>query len=412
MHPSFFFTAFIATFIFIVILNPLALKTGLMDHPGHRKHHCSPTPLTGGLAVYLAILATLFIHDVNLPNKAAYIFSATILVCIGLVDDYKPLSFKVRLVAQVIVGLLMTQVAHIRIDDLGDLWNFGNFELSYFATAFTVFALAGGINAFNMADGIDGLVGGLTLIVVATVSVLAGINEDWSLFNYCLIFMGAIFVFLVFNLKIFGPATTKIFLGDTGSALFGFVVTILLIHISQGQHRYITPVTVLWVVAVPVIDSVSTMLRRISKGRSPFYPDRDHFHHILPLTGLNNRQTLQVILACSLVLTLVGVTASQVLHVPDGIMLAFFLFVFTGHYLAMGKINERCKQDRRAAPQFPMPILVERRMADRRVAAATHNAVIIPERRRTERRVRNIPIDFADRRKGDRRQANQAVALG
>jgi UDP-GlcNAc:undecaprenyl-phosphate GlcNAc-1-phosphate transferase len=401
MHISFFLTAFAATFFLVVILNPLAFKTGLMDHPGHRKHHANPTPLTGGLAVYLAILVTLFIHDIDLPNKSAYIFSATILVCIGLVDDYKPVSFKVRILAQIAVGLLMTQIADIKIVDLGDLWNFGNYELGVFATAFTIFALVGGINAFNMADGIDGLVGGLTLIAISTVALLAWIYEDWVLLNYCIIFIAAIIVFLIFNLRIFGRASTKIFLGDTGSTLFGFIVSLLLIYISQGEDRLITPVTVLWVLAIPLIDSVSTMVRRIANGRSPFFPDREHFHHILPLTGLNNRQTLLVILASSLGLTLVGITASLVFHVPDGILLALFLCVFTGHYLAMGKINERAKKERRKVEALPPTVIVDRRKAERR--ALGHNTVIIEERRRNDRRVRTVPITFEDRRKGDRR---------
>lgn len=369
MHPTFFFTAFVATFVSVAMLNPLAFKTGLMDHPDHRKHHTDPTPLTGGLAVYLAILVTLFIHDINLPNKAAYIFAATILVCIGLVDDYKPIGFKIRMAAQIAVGLVMTQVADIKIVDLGDLWNFGNFELGIFATTFTIFALAGGINAFNMADGIDGLVGGLTLIAISAVAVLAWVYDDWILLNYCIIFIAAIIVFLIFNLRIFGKASTKIFLGDTGSTLFGFIVSLLLIYISQGENRLITPVTVLWILAIPLIDSVSTMLRRVANGRSPFFPDREHFHHILPLTGLSNRQTLLVILASSLSLTVIGIIASLVLHVPDGIMLALFLLLFTGHYLAMGKINDRAKKERRQIEPTPPTVIVDRRKSDRRRAS-------------------------------------------
>ena len=121
-----------------------------------------------------------------------------------------------------------------------------------------------------MADGIDGLVGGLTLIAIGAVALLAWAYEDWVLLNYCIIFIAAIIVFLIFNLRIFGNASTKIFLGDTGSTLFGFIVSLLLIYISQSENRLITPTTVLWVLAIPLIDSVTTMIRRIRNGRSPF----------------------------------------------------------------------------------------------------------------------------------------------
>lgn len=403
MQLSFFLTAFVATFMSVIALNPLAFRTGLMDHPCQRKQHKEPTPLTGGLAVYLAILVTLFIHDINLPNKTAYIFSATILVCIGLVDDFKPISFKIRIIAQIAVGLIMTQIADIKIVDLGDLWNFGNFELGIFATAFTIFALVGGINAFNMADGIDGLVGGLTLIAITSVAVLAWYYQDWVLLNYCIIFIAAIVVFLIFNLRVFGAASTKIFLGDTGSTLFGFIVSLLLIYISQGHGRFISPTTVLWILAVPLIDSVSTMIRRISCGRSPFLPDRDHFHHILPLTGLNNRETLWVILTCSLVFSTIGITANLLLHVPDGIMLALFLLLFTAHYLTMGKINERSKNDRRITSTLPAMVTIDRRTANRR--ASDINRSLLQDRRQQERRVNNIPIDFDDRRQIERRKS-------
>jgi UDP-GlcNAc:undecaprenyl-phosphate/decaprenyl-phosphate GlcNAc-1-phosphate transferase len=413
MQLSFFLTAFIATFIFVVILNPLAFKTGLMDHPGHRKHHKDPTPLTGGLAVYLAILVTLFIHDIDLPSKSACIVSATILVCIGLVDDFKPIGFKIRIMAQIVVGLVMTQIADIKIVDLGDLWNFGNFELGTFATVFTIFALVGGINAFNMADGIDGLVGGLTLIAIGSVAALAWFYEEWLLLNYCIIFIAGIIVFLIFNLRIFGKASTKIFLGDTGSTLFGFIVSLLLIFISQGGNRLITPTTVLWILAIPLIDSVSTMMRRMSQGRSPFLPDRDHFHHILPLTGLDNTQTLLVILVSSLSLTIIGIAGSLVLHLPDAIMLALFLLLFTGHYLAMGKINDRAKRERRAfesAVAVPDTIMVDRRTANRR-ADDGGSHIMIQDRRLNDRRVDNMPITFEDRRKNDRR-INRTELMG
>jgi UDP-GlcNAc:undecaprenyl-phosphate/decaprenyl-phosphate GlcNAc-1-phosphate transferase len=412
MHINFFLTAFVATLMSVVILNPLALKTGLMDHPCQRKHHKNPTPLTGGLAVYLAILMTLFIHDINLPNKSAYIFAATILVCIGLVDDYKPIGVKVRILAQVAVGLVMTQVADIRIEDLGDLWDYGNFELGIFATAFTIFALVGGINAFNMADGIDGLVGGLTLIAIIAVAVLARIYDDFELLNYCIIFIAAILVFLIFNLRAFGVFSTKIFLGDTGSTLFGFIVSLLLIYISQGEDRFITPVTVLWVLAVPLIDSVSTMLRRMVNGRSPFFPDREHFHHILPLVGLDNRQTLLVILVSSLFLTVFGIVSSLVFHVPDGILLALFLLLFTCHYLAMGKINERAQNDRRKTEALPATMMINRRQADRRVNnnadRRANDNVILEDRIIIERRTHNMPISFEDRRKANRRSDGKA----
>ena len=398
MNPTYFMTTFIFTILFIMVLNPLSSKMGLIDHPCQRKQHLEPTPLTGGLAVYLAIFSTIFIYDLNIINHGIYILSATVLVCIGLVDDFNPIGFRIRMITQICICILIIQVANIKIIDLGNLWSYGIFELGLLSTPFTIFALVGGINAFNMADGIDGLVGGLTLIVVCIVASLAYYNDMNDLVNYCLILASAITAFLVFNLKLFGKFTPKIFLGDTGSTLLGFIVSALLIYISQGENKIISPVTVLWILAIPIIDSVSIMTRRISQGKSPFLPDRDHFHHILPLTGLSNKQTLVVILASSLSLSIIGITASLIFHVPDNILFSIFLLLFVFHSIAMNKIKLHMKSNINNKQISNMVV----------VHQFVNNNInpyhMIRERRISNRRIYNIPINFPDRRKQERRK--------
>ena len=97
----------------------------------------------------------------------------TLLVVVGVIDDHRGLGVKIRLIAQIVAGLIMTEIADIKIIELGDLLGFGNINLGIFSTAFTVFAVVGGINAFNMIDGIDGLAGGSTLISIVTIALLS-----------------------------------------------------------------------------------------------------------------------------------------------------------------------------------------------------------------------------------------------
>ncbi|WP_411728647.1 hypothetical protein [Methyloglobulus sp.] len=335
MALNYFLTPLLATVFFILALYPCALKIGFTDKPSHRKQHQKHTPLIGGIAIYFAILVTLFFNDGPLPNQTAFIAAVSLLVCVGLIDDYKGLDVKTRFIAQIAAGLIMAELAHIKIIDLGDLLGLGNIHLGSYATAFTLFAVVGGINAFNMIDGIDGLAGSLTLISMASIAVVSWIFQDWTLFKFCIIFIASILAFLLFNLRIFGRSSAKVFLGDTGSTLLGFTVCWLSIDASQGDKNLITPTTVLWIMALPLFDSVCIMLRRLSRGRSPFNPDREHLHHVFHVAGYSIDQTLSAMLFFSVGLSFTGITASLFLKVPEPVLFGFFILLFISHYWLM-----------------------------------------------------------------------------
>lgn len=386
MHADLFLTPFILTTVFILVLYPVALKVGLTDHPSHRKQHSHSTPLIGGLAIYLAMLLTLSLIHVNFPHQAAYIAAATLLVLVGLIDDYKTLGVKVRLIAQIAAGLIMTEIADIKVNELGDILAFGNVNLDSYATAFTVFAVVGGINAFNMIDGIDGLAGSLTLTSIIAIAAVSWLFQNWALMDFCIVMMASIIAFLLFNLRIFGRANAKIFLGDTGSTVFGFTVCWLAIYASQGEHKIMTPTTVLWIIAVPLFDSVCIMIRRISKGRSPFAPDREHLHHILSLAGYSVNQILIILIVCSLTLSTISIAADYLLNIQESILFMSFLLLFLCHYWSMnhawklmkiarylrtkkgdeGKSISRRKIDRRSSQQCNLDIGERRVLEDRR----------------------------------------------
>ncbi|MEQ1635313.1 MAG: hypothetical protein ABL903_01400 [Methylococcales bacterium] len=329
------FVAFLLTILSIKLLYPVALKIGLTDRPCHRKQHKAPTPLIGGLASYLAIVAVLLVNENIFPNQFAYLLASSLLVIVGLIDDYKNLGVRVRLVAQVVAVLIMTEGAGLMVTDLGDLVACGNIDLCAFSTLFTVFAVVGGINAFNMIDGIDGLAGGLTLISISAIAIMAWLFQDMQLFNFCCVFIAVILGFLLFNLRIFGRTNAKIFLGDTGSTLFGFTVCWLSIYASQGEQAIISPVLVLWLMAIPLIDSVCIMCRRLMKGRSPFAADREHLHHILLLAGYSINQVVAALLSTAFILVTIGIAFSLSLRFADEVLFLFFLVLFTGYFWCM-----------------------------------------------------------------------------
>jgi hypothetical protein len=141
--------------------------------------------------------------------------------------------------------------------------------------------------------------------------------------------------FLLFNLRLFGRSSAKIFLGDTGSTLFGFTVCWLSIEASQGEKNLIAPTTVLWIMALPLFDSVCIMVRRLGRGRSPFNPDREHLHHAFHVAGYSTNQTLSIILTCSLGLSVTGLTASLFLKAPEPVLFGFFMVLFVSYYWLM-----------------------------------------------------------------------------
>jgi UDP-GlcNAc:undecaprenyl-phosphate GlcNAc-1-phosphate transferase len=134
-------------------------------------------------------------------------------------------------------------------------------------------------------------------------------------------------VFLLFNLTIRPFSKTKIFMGDAGSTFLGCAVAIAMIHFTQSRHAVIQPATALWLVAIPLMDMASTMVRRISKGRSPFHADRTHLHHILMRAGFSQRQALMAIVLVATVLAGIGIFLERVW--PQSEVVSFTLFLIT-----------------------------------------------------------------------------------
>ena len=328
-------SSLILTVMFIRFLCPCAIKLGFVDQPCERKQHDAPTPPIGGLAIFLGTLITLSLFNINLPHSSAFILATSLLVIVGAIDDHRELNVKIRLAVQIGAGLIMTEFAEIRITDVGDLLGHGTVYLGRYATALTVFAVVGGINAFNMIDGIDGLSSGSALLALTLVAILAVLLGNPLFLKLSLIFIGANIAFLMFNLRIFGRTRGLIFLGDSGSTLLGFVICWLIISGSQGAQAIMTPTLVLWIIALPLFDSICIMMRRITKGKSPFAPDREHLHHVLPMKGFSINQTLIFILSLYALLAVSAIVASLYFSVSDHILFKIYLTLFALFYIFM-----------------------------------------------------------------------------
>ena len=257
-------------------------------------------------------------------------FIGVALICglvtfMGALDDRYPLQAGYRLLAQLIAGLAIASIG-VQVSSLGNLIGLGTIYLGLFAIPFTAIAITGLCNAYNMVDGIDGLAGCLTLVALCSLLYLtqghAPDNEVVILAYLCT----SIAIFLMFNLTL--RPKIKVFMGDAGSTFLGCAVAIAMIYFSQTGRDIINPATALWLIAIPMMDMVSTMLRRVTKGKSPLHADRTHLHHILVRSGLTHRQALICIVVVSGALATFGIFMERVWPQNEAISFALWLAVF------------------------------------------------------------------------------------
>ncbi|WP_028672280.1 undecaprenyl-phosphate alpha-N-acetylglucosaminyl 1-phosphate transferase [Saccharospirillum impatiens] len=298
-----FFGVFFATFV----LTPITNRLGLVDTPDHRKVHDGNIPLVGGIAMFATTaLAALFF--VPSSSEMAFLLAAcALLTMTGSIDDRYDLHYKLRLGVQALSACLLIWGANTSLQSFGNVLGFGDLQLGLFSTPITIIAVIGMINAFNMIDGIDGLSGGLSLITVTALYFLIGDQIADGASNILLLLIGALSAYLVMNLHVFPKWTPKIFMGDAGSMVLGFIITAFLIRYSQGSKQIMMPVTALWLVAVPLLDIFVTCIRRVKHKKNPFHADRTHVHHIFMRAGFTTRTTLIAILGFQVLAAGIGV---------------------------------------------------------------------------------------------------------
>ena len=279
-------SAFVVTLISIPPIISLIRKYKLYDKPNARKEHTMPIPTMGGIAIIAGMACSLFLWFPfsTEPALISFFFSVIILFGLGIMDDLKDLSAKYKFIIQIALALLVA-ISGIRITSFGGL--FGIQEIPEPAQfTFTVLAIVGITNAFNLIDGIDGLAGGIGFMSLITLGLFLIMNRDGNTALIAFAIAGGILAFLYFN---FNPA--KIFMGDTGSLVLGFVVSVLSIRLLQVNEAAVAPalpnapVFIIGVALIPVYDTMRVFLVRMWKGNSPFSPDKTHIHHLLTNQG-------------------------------------------------------------------------------------------------------------------------------
>ncbi len=319
---------------FLWLIKPLACRVGLVDHPGGRKLHKRATPLIGGIAIFCAFFLLLLTLNLSLGEWRAFFFASAVVFIVGMLDDFQETPTWARFAAQIAASLLIVFWGGVKLESLGALFSHQEVLLGMLVIPFSIFSCVGVINATNMLDGLDGLAGGLLLIFFTALLGLswrAGLVLDTKIL---LLLCGSLVGFLLFNFRFTGGRTASVFLGDAGSLFLGLAVTWFLIRFTQEPLNVLRPITAIWLFALPIMDTVAIMTRRVMLGRSPFSPDREHFHHILRVAGYSARTSVFIILGISLFTTSIGLLGEWA-DVPEFIMFYGFLLLFAMYFWGM-----------------------------------------------------------------------------
>jgi UDP-GlcNAc:undecaprenyl-phosphate/decaprenyl-phosphate GlcNAc-1-phosphate transferase len=275
------FTSLILSVLLVRLFMLSAAPFGLVDHPSGRKDHLDPTPVTGGLGIFFALLLSSLLFNRFELHLGVFFIAGALLLVIGVLDDRYDLSSRTRFVVQAMAAVIMIHFAGLQANEISDVVGISGFHLGWMTPLFTVFIAIGLINALNMADGSDGYLAGQVLAALCLFTGLALYAGNLVLAAQCLLFAAVVLGFWFWNMRFPWQGRAKVFLGDAGSTFLGFAVVWFALQLTQNPAHAVTAVLPPWMIALPVLDCVVLMLDRMRQGRSPFSADRNHMHHLL-----------------------------------------------------------------------------------------------------------------------------------
>lgn len=283
-------------FVFVALIIPvikrIAFHVGALDIPDERKVHKKPMPRLGGLGIYAGFLLGYILFGEHTYMMNSILIGSFILIITGMIDDIKPLDAKYKIIGQFLACLIVVFYGEVLLKDV----SFFNIYIDFgvFAYPITILFMLGCINCMNLIDGLDGLAGGISCIFFLTIAIISFFQNSIGLgfelsFIITLIMLGSTGGFLVHN---FNPA--KIFMGDSGSMFLGFIISIITILGFKAtlMSSIIIP---MFILVVPILDTLFAIIRRKIKGKSVIMPDKSHIHHQLLRRNFSVRKTVLII---------------------------------------------------------------------------------------------------------------------
>lgn len=272
----------------------ISYHVGALDYPNERKVHKKPMPVMGGLMIYLGFLFGYMLFAPQSTQMLAILISSFIVVITGILDVIKPLRAREKLVGQVVAALIIVFYGKILLNDISFFGYY--FDFGWLAYPITIVFIVAVMNCINLIDGLDGLADGISMIFFITIGVLAFIMHNLGSLEITIAFImiGACLGFLIFN---FNPA--KIFMGEIGSMFLGFMIAVvcLLGFKAVTLTSLVVPMLIL---AIPILDTLFAILRRIIHHKPIYEADRQHLHHQLLNKKFSQKTTVLIIYAVSI----------------------------------------------------------------------------------------------------------------
>ena len=314
-----FLIYFLFNFIVFFMCAKISYKLKLVDIPNERKIHSEPTAFTGGIAIIIILLFALKAIDVFDKNLGLIISFSFLISIVGLIDDKFHLNTGGKLSLQIFPIIYLIVFENFRLNDIGD-YEYFNLILGTFAIPFTLFSVLFLINAFNYFDGIDGTLSFTTISVLLILFFLVK-NQTIELF-FIIIIIPLIF-FLLFNFSLF--KLPKLFLGDNGSLLLGFIISFVLIYLANSN--LVHPILLAWSVAIFVYEFLSINLIRLMNNQNPFQAGQDHIHHLFFHKTKSIFATNFFICLLNIIFFMIGYFSFLTINALSSFILYIFIFI-------------------------------------------------------------------------------------
>lgn len=328
---------FVVTLMALKFFIQNANTYGLIDVPNGRSAHKKPIARGAGIIFGFVFLVALVLFNYFSTQDTSYccIFISLIIVYLtGFYDDLKDISSGRKF----LFIILATTIAFgdgFSINSLGNYFGY-NLSLGYFAFPFTIFAVVGFTNALNLTDGLDGLAGSISIVILSSLLYLGFSNSDYTLIFVPIFLIVPLTAFLWFN---WYPAS--VFMGDSGSLFLGFSIAMLSIYALE----YINPASILFLAAIPLLDTLMVMKRRRQRKQSFFVADKNHLHHILLGFKKDKLFTVSSLIKLQILFALIFI---QVYDKSDLVNLILFALLFSIFYTLFDpRMNHRKKTKKR-----------------------------------------------------------------
>ncbi|MEO9476979.1 MAG: MraY family glycosyltransferase [Cyclobacteriaceae bacterium] len=330
--------SFLVTFTLLPLIIKVSKSIDVLDMPDRRKIHKVSTPSLGGIGIFIGFVMAMLISIsfAELAELKFFLGGVALIFVLGIRDDIASLQAKHKIAVQLLCAVLIVFFSGIKLHGLYGI--LGVHELPYGVAEFlSVFMIVGFTNSFNLIDGIDGLAGSLGFIILSLFGWLFLKMEMYSLAIFCLAVSGSLGAFLFFNWH-----PSKVFMGDTGSMLLGFITSVLAIVVINNAQALVftegiiikSPVALtIGALSIPIYDTLRVFIIRFSKGQSPLAPDRNHIHHGLLKLGMKHSSATLILVSLNLLILSAVVllnetfTNGELILLTAGIMFSFGLVI-------------------------------------------------------------------------------------